>query len=191
MDCLARLPCPSPTPRACSNSCPSSQWCHPTFSSSVVPFSSCLQSFPLSESFPVSEFFAVGDQSIGVSASASVLSMNIQDWFPLGWTGLIFSLFKGPLSRCHNPAMLLLLQGRSFPPLTSPHLLRPAPPALWSLAEMPRRQRGELSRQDISYLAVWLYVLWTQQAVREDGLDGVWQMSKVYFFYSGAFLWHF
>jgi len=78
----ARLPCPSPTPGACPNSCPSSQWCHPTSSSSVVPFSSCLQSFPASGSFPVSQFFASGGQSIGVSTSASVLRMNIQDWFP-------------------------------------------------------------------------------------------------------------
>ena len=84
-----RLPCPSPTPRACSNSCPSSQWCHPTISSSVIPFSSCCQSFPASGSFPVSQFFASGGQSIGALTSASVLLMNIQDWFPLGLTGLI------------------------------------------------------------------------------------------------------
>ena len=84
----ARLPCPSPTPGACSNSCPSSWWCHPTTSSSVIPFSSCLQSFPASGSFPMSQFFASGGQSTGVSASASVLPMNIQDWFPLGLTGL-------------------------------------------------------------------------------------------------------
>ena len=84
-----RPPGPSPTPRACSNSCPSSQWCHPTISSSVVPFSSCLQSFPASGSFQMTQFFASGGQSIGVSASASVLPMNIQDWFPLGWTGWI------------------------------------------------------------------------------------------------------
>ena len=85
----ARLPCASPTPRAWSNSCPSSQWCHTTISSSVVPFSSCLQSCPASGSFPVSLFFVSGSQSIGVSASASVLPMNIQGWFPLGLTGLI------------------------------------------------------------------------------------------------------
>ena len=91
----ARLPCPSPTPGACSNSCPSSQWYHPTISSSVVPFSSCLQSFPASGSFPVSQFFASGGQSIGASASASVLLMNIQDWFPLGPTGLISLQSKG------------------------------------------------------------------------------------------------
>jgi len=85
----ARIPCPPPTLGACSNSCPLSWWCHPTISSSVVPFSSCLQSFPASGSFPVSQFFASGGQSIGASTSASVLPMNIQDWFPLGLTGLI------------------------------------------------------------------------------------------------------
>ena len=94
----ARLPCPSPTPRACSNSCPSSQWCHPAISSSVVPFFSCLQSFPASGSFPVNQFFASGGQSIGASASTSVLPMNIQHWFPLGMTGLISLQSKG-LSR--------------------------------------------------------------------------------------------
>ena len=91
----ARLPCPSPTPRVYSNSCPLSWWCHPTILSSVVPFSSCLQSFPASESFPVCQFFASGGQSIGVSASASVLPMNIQDWFPLGWTDFISLQSKG------------------------------------------------------------------------------------------------
>ena len=83
----ARLPGPSPTPKACSNSCPSSRWYHPTISSSVIPFSSCLQSFPASGSFPMSQFFASGGQRIAVSASASVLPMNFQEWFPLGWTG--------------------------------------------------------------------------------------------------------
>ena len=85
----ARLPCPSPTLRAYSNSCPLSQWCHPTISSSVVPFSFHLQYFPASGSFPMSQLFASGGQSIGASASASVLPMNIQNWFPLGWTGWI------------------------------------------------------------------------------------------------------
>ena len=92
-----RLPCPSPTPGACSNSCPSSWWWHPTISSSVVPFSP-LQSFSASGSFQMSQFFASGGQSIGVSASASVLLMNIHNWFPLGLTGLISLLSKG-LSR--------------------------------------------------------------------------------------------
>ena len=82
----ARLPCPSPTPRAYSKSCLLSLWCHPTISSSVIPFSSCLQFFLASGYFPMSQFFILGGQSIGVSTSASVLPMNIQDWFPLGWT---------------------------------------------------------------------------------------------------------
>ena len=94
----ARLPCLSPTPRACSNSCPLSWWCYPTISPSVIPFSSCLQSFPASGSFPMSQFFTSGGQGIGVSASASVLPMNIQDWFPLGLTGCI-SLQSRGLSR--------------------------------------------------------------------------------------------
>ena len=83
----ASPPCPSPTPGVHSNSCSLSWWCHPTISSSVVPFPSCLQSFPASGSFQMSQFFISGGQYIEVSASASVLTMNIQDWFPLGWTG--------------------------------------------------------------------------------------------------------
>ena len=94
----ARLPCPSPTPRACSSLCPFSRWCHPTVSSSVVPFSSHLQSFPGSGSFQISQLLTSGGQSIGVSVSASVPPMTIQDWFPLGWTGLISLQSKG-LSR--------------------------------------------------------------------------------------------
>ena len=93
----ARPPCPSLTPEVYSNSHPLSQWCHLTISSSVIPFS-CLQSFPASGSIPMSQFFTSGSQIIGVSASASVLPMSIQDWFPLGWTGWIFSQSKG-LSR--------------------------------------------------------------------------------------------
>ena len=93
----ARLPCPSPTPGTYSNSLPLRWWCHPTISSSVIPFSSCPQSFPTYESFSVSQFTS-GDQSIRVSALALVLPMNIQDWFPLGLTGLISLQFKG-LSR--------------------------------------------------------------------------------------------
>ena len=94
----ARPPCPSPTPRVYSHSRPLSRWCHPTISSSVIPFSSCLQSFPVSGSFQMSQLFASGGQNIGVSASASVLPVNIQDWFPLGWTGWI-SLKSKELSR--------------------------------------------------------------------------------------------
>ena len=93
-----RSPCPSPASGVYSNSCSLSQWCHPTITSSVVPFSSCLQSFPASGTFLMSQFFASGGQSIGASASSSVLPMNIQDWFPLGWTGLISLQSKG-LSR--------------------------------------------------------------------------------------------
>ena len=93
-----RLPCPSPTPGVYSNSCRLSQWCHPIISSSVIPFSSRPQSFPASGSFQMSQFFTKGGPSIGVSASASVLPMNIQDWFPLGWTGWI-SLKSKELSR--------------------------------------------------------------------------------------------
>ena len=94
----ARLPCPSPTPGAYSNSCPLNRWCHPTISSSVIPFSPHLHSFPASGSFPMSYFLASDSQSIGVSASTSALPMNLQDWFPLGWTGLISLQSKG-LSR--------------------------------------------------------------------------------------------
>ena len=94
----ARLPCPSPTPGIYSNSCPLSQWCHPTISSSVVPFSPCLQSFPASGTFQMSQLFTSGGESTGVSASASVFPLNIQDWSPLGWTGWISLQSKG-LSR--------------------------------------------------------------------------------------------
>ena len=98
-----RLPCPSPTTGAYSNSCPSSQWCHPTISFSVVPLSSCLQSFPASGSCQMSQSFMPSGQSIGVSASASVIPMNVQGWFPLGSTGLIYLVSKdhekGPQER--------------------------------------------------------------------------------------------
>ena len=97
----ARPLCPSPTSGTYSNSCPLSQWCHPTISSSVVPFSSCPQSFPASGSFQVSQLFTSGGQSIGVSASILVLPVNIQDWFPLGGTGCISLQSKG-LSRVFN-----------------------------------------------------------------------------------------
>ena len=91
----ARPPCPSPTPGAYSNSCPLSRSCHPTISSSVIPFSSCLQSFPTSGSFPIGWLFTSGSQSIGASALVSVLPMNIKDWFPSGWTGWISQVFLG------------------------------------------------------------------------------------------------
>ena len=121
----ARPPCPSPIPRVHPNSCPLSQWCHPTRSSSVILFSSCLESFPASGSFPMSQLFSSGGQSIGVSASTSVLPTNIQDWFPLGWTGWIFLQSKG-LSRVfsnttvqkHQSSVLSFLYS---PTLTSIH----------------------------------------------------------------------
>ena len=119
-----RLPCPSPTHGACSNSCPSSQWCHTTISFSAVLFSSCPQSFSALESFPMSQFFTSGGQSIGVSTSASVLTMKIQDWFPLGWTDWISLQSKG-LSRVFSNTMVQISSSvLSFlygPALTSIH----------------------------------------------------------------------
>ena len=105
--------------RACSNSCPLSRWCHPAISSSGVPFSSCFQSFPASGSFPMSQFFASGGQSIGASASTSVLPMNIQDWFLLGWTGWISLLSKG-LSKVFSNTIV------------QKHQFFGAQPSLWS-----------------------------------------------------------
>ena len=114
----ARLPCLSPMPRAYSNPCPSRWWCHPTISSSVVPFSSCPQSFLASRSFPMSQFFTSSGHSIGVSASASVLPVNTQDWSPLAWTGWIsFSQRDSqessptPLFKSINSSALSLLCG--------------------------------------------------------------------------------
>ena len=119
----ARLPWPLPSPRVCSNSCPSSRWCHPTISSSVIPFSSCPQSLPASASFPMSQLFPSGGQSVGVSASASVLPMNTQDWSPLGWTGCISfsprgsqeslapqfkSIISSALSLLYGPALIAI-----------------------------------------------------------------------------------
>ena len=127
-----RPPCSLTTPGVYSNSCPLS-WCHPTISSSVIRFSSCLQSFPASGSFQMSQFFTSGGQSIGLSASASILPMNIQDWFPLGWIGWISLQSKG-LSRVFsnttvqniNSSALRFLYG---PTLTSTRLLEK--PQLW------------------------------------------------------------
>ena len=118
-----RPPCPTPTSGVHPDSCASSPWCHPAISSSVVPFSSCPQSLPISGSFPVSQLFALGGQSIGVSASASVLPMNTQDWFPLGWTGWISLQSKG-LTRVFSNTTVQNHQFFSFlygPTLTSTH----------------------------------------------------------------------
>ena len=120
MDCsTARLPCLTPTPGACSNSCPVSRWCHPTISSSVIPFFSCPQYLPASGSFQMSWFFTSGGQSTGVSASASVFSINIQDWFPLGLTSLISLQSKG-LSRVFSSITI------------QEHQFFGAQPSLWS-----------------------------------------------------------
>ena len=115
----ARLPCVSPSPGACSNSCPLSQWCHPAISSSVIPFTSCLLSFPASGSFPMNWLFASSGHSIRASISASVLPMNIQDWFPLELTGLISLPSKG-LSRVFSNTTV------------QKHQLFGAQPSLWS-----------------------------------------------------------
>ena len=111
---LARPPCPSPTPGVYSNSSPLSQWCHPTISSSVIPFSSHLQPFPASGSFPMSQLLTSGGQSIGVLPSASILPMNIQDWFPLEWTGWIS--FQGTLKTLlwHHSSKASILQRSAF-----------------------------------------------------------------------------
>ena len=115
----ARLLCPSLTPRVCSNSCLLSRWCHPTISSSVIPFSSCFQSFPASVSFPMSRLVTSGGQSIGASGSAPVLPMNVQDWFPLGLIGLISLKSKG-LSRVFSSTIV------------QKHQFFGAQPSLWS-----------------------------------------------------------
>ena len=122
----ARPSCPSPTPGVHSNSCPLSQWCHPAISSSVIPFSSCPQSLPASQSFPMSQVFAWGGQSIGVSASASLLLRKTQDWSPLGWTGWISLQSKG-LSRVflqHHSSKASILRCSAFftVQLSHPHM---------------------------------------------------------------------
>ena len=121
----ARLPCPSPSPRVSWNSCSLSRWCHPTISCSVTPFSFCCQYFPASGYFPMSQLFPLGGQNNGASASASVLPMNIRDWFPLGLTGLISVLSKG-LSRVFSSTVVKNISSMVFsllnvPTLTSVH----------------------------------------------------------------------
>ena len=146
----ARLTCPSPTPRACSNSFPSSQWCHPTISSSVIPFS-CLQSFPASGSFPMSWLFASGDQNIG--ASASVLPMSIQDWFPLGLTGL-FSLQSNGLSGVISNITI------------QKHQFFGAQPSLWSRKEKNifvfwTRITKALRIYQLMWKQIWVFRIWS------------------------------
>ena len=142
-----RLPCASLSPRACSNSCPLSQWCYPTISSSVAPFSSCLQSFPASGSCPLSRFFTSGGQSIG--ALASVLSVNIQCWFPLGLTVLISLLSKGlskSLLQHHSSKKGLVLQ------------TAPTPDSITNTSDQQaygRKQRGTKEPLDDSERGEW------------------------------------
>ena len=142
----ARLPCPSPTPRACSDLGLSSQWCHPTISSSVIPFSSCLQYFPASGSYPVNQLFASGGQSIRVSASASVFPVNIQDWFPLGWTGWISAIqgtVKSLLQHHSSKASILWCSDFFMVQLSHPHMTTGKTIAL---------TKGTLSRFEITFL---------------------------------------
>ena len=139
-----RLPCASLSPRACSNSCPLNQWCYPTISSSVAPFSSCLQSFPASVSFPMSRFFTSGGQSIG--ALASVLSVNIQCWFPLGLTVLISLLSKG-LSKS-------LLQHHNLKAAIKRHLLL-GRKAMTKLDSVLKKQRHHFADKGLFKLNLW------------------------------------
>ena len=133
----ASLPCPSLSPRVCSDSYPLSRWCHPTISSSVVPFSSCLQSFPASGSFPVSQLFPLGGQSIGASASALVLPVSIEGWYPLGSTGLISLLSKGLL--------------RVFSSITIwQHQFLGAQPSLWSRSHISTLDKGKQKETEIT-----------------------------------------
>ena len=139
---------------ACSNSCLSSQWCHPTISSSVIPFSSCLQSFPASGFFPMSQFSVSGSQSTGVSASTSVLPMNIQDWFPLGWTGLIFLQPQG-LSRIFSNTTDCSL------PSSSVHGILQARIMEWVAVPFSRRSSQPRDRSQVSCIAGGFFTIWT------------------------------
>ena len=134
-----RPPCSLPTPGVYSNSHPLNWWCHPTISSSVIPISSCFQSFPASGSFPVSQFFTSGGQNIGASATASVLPMNIQGWFPLGWTGLrVQGTLKCLLQHHHSKASILWHSAFFLVQLTHPYITTGKTIALsrWPLSAM-------------------------------------------------------
>ena len=132
--CQATTSCSSPIPRTCSNSCPPSRWCHPIISYPVIPISFRLQSFPASGSFPMSQLFTSGGQSVGASASESVLPMNIQDWFPLGWTGWISLQSKG-LSRVFSNTTV------------QRHQFFCTQLSLWSNPQIPTRKTTALTRQ--------------------------------------------
>ena len=168
----ARPPCPSPTPRVYSNSCPLSRWCHPTISSSVVPFSSCLQSFPAAGSFPMSQPFASGGQSTAVSASTSVLPMNTQDWSPLGWTGWMDLLaVQGTLKSLlqHHSSKASILQHSAFftVQLSHPYMTTGKPIALtrWTfVGKVKSLLFNMLSRLVITFLqrSKHLLISWLQ-----------------------------
>ena len=149
----SRPPCPSLTPRVYSNSCPLSQWCHPTISYSVIPFSSCLQSFPASGSFPMGQFCTSGGQSIGVSALAPVLPKNIQDWFPLGWTGWISLQSKG-LSRVFSNTTVQKHQFFGAQPTLTVQLSHPC---------MTTGKTISLTRQTFSSQLITILVKWMVQ----------------------------
>ena len=166
----ARLPCPSPTPKDYANSCPLSQWCHPTISSSVIPFSSRLQSFPASGSFQMSQLFTSGDQSTGVSASGSVLPMNIQDWFPLGWTGwisLLSKTLKNFLQHHSSEASILWCSSFSIVQLSDPYMTTRKTIALtkWTfVGKVMSLLLNKLSRLVITFLprSKHLLISWLQ-----------------------------
>ena len=164
----ARLPCPSSTPGSCSNSCALSRWHYPTISSSVIPFSSCLQSFPTSESFPVSQFFTSRGQNIGASASASVLPMNIQDWFPLWLTGLISFQSKWPSRLFYNTTV-------------QKHQFFITQLSLWSNSHVHTWLLEKFWLYRSLYWSVWKTkikgreVVTIIQSVNDDGLVWVWQ----------------
>ena len=152
----SRLPCPSLSPGVCSHSCPLSQWCHPTISSSVIPFSSCLQTFPASESFQMSQLLVSGGQSIGASASASVLSVSIHDWFPLGLTGLVSLKSKG-LSRVFSNTTV------------QKHQFLNTQPSLWSLHESESESDSVMSD---SFQPHGLYSPWNSSG-QNTGVDSL------------------
>ena len=177
----ARPLCPSPTPRACSNSCPLSWWCHPAISSSVVPFSSCPQSLPASGSFPKSQLFASGDPSIATSASAS-LRMHIQGWFPVGLTGLI-SLLSKELSRVFSSTtvrmeVLKVKLIKRYPKVIS---------VIYIVAELPlvlnkkKRRNGwwhkKLFCVKIKHISVWWFLLYFPYIEGNSSISKLWRLQ--------------
>ena len=167
-----RPSCPSPTPGVYSNSCPLSPWCHPAISSSAAPFSSCLQSFPTSGSFQMSQLFASGGQSMGVSALTSVLPMNTQDWFPLGWTGWI-SLQSRGLSRVFSKILFqtsvkgLNIHGNIFPnfKLLPFLMLHPSCPKSASFSRSPILPQVILPLEEHVFLNLNLFFLSIRKSI--------------------------